>query len=128
MITPEDIYPVLICGAREWGDIRPIRREIKKLIKKVGTERLVIIEGKAPGADTLAGVAARDLNVHVAEIGALWDTRRKGAGPQRNAVMLAFQPEEVIAFHKDISKSVGTKNCISQARRLGSSYITVWDS
>jgi beta-phosphoglucomutase-like phosphatase (HAD superfamily) len=62
---------------------------------------------------------AQERSVHVAEIKALWSTRRKGAGPQRNAAMLALEPDEVIAFHEDIAASRGTADMVRRARKAG---------
>jgi YspA, cpYpsA-related SLOG family len=113
------IYIALICGDRNWGDSVPITREIKRLIKEHGTQKLLILEGGAPGADTLAKIVAHDLNVHVAEVSALWPTRHRAAGPSRNEMMLAIEPDEVIAYHPDIKKSRGTKHMVNIARKAG---------
>ena len=113
------MYKVLVCGGTGWGRPGPIRREIKRLIKKHGDSKLLIIEGKAEGADTIAGEMAKELNVHVCEVGALWNTRYRSAGPQRNDVMLALEPDEIIAFHTDLKKSKGTKDTVTKARKRG---------
>jgi len=116
-------WKVLICGARDWDDMKKIETEIKNLKRacsggrNVQSLELIIIEGGAPGADTMARLAAHKLDVHVAEVKALWGTRHRGAGPQRNTVMLMLEPDEVVAFHHDISKSKGTKNMVNQAKR-----------
>jgi hypothetical protein len=115
------VYKALFCGARDWEDPVPIRREIaalKLFCKREGFE-LVIIEGEAPGADTLSRVTAEISDVHVCRVAALWQTRHRSAGPQRNGIMLALDPDEVVAFHKNITKSRGTKNMIKQAQDKG---------
>lgn len=122
--SPVVVYKVLMCGSVEWGDPLPIKREIKRLLRAIKSGRiqakeLVVIHGKAPGADMLSGEIAKELNVHVCEIPALWDTRYRGAGPQRNSIMLSLEPHEVIGFHKNIRKSRGTKDTITKARKLG---------
>lgn len=94
-----ELYKVLMFGARDWRNRTPVKRELAKLVAKHGTSKLLIIEGKAPGADQMAGVVAHELNVHVAEVAALWGTRRNGAGPQRNTVMRLLEPNEAICFH-----------------------------
>lgn len=109
---------VLITGARDWNNPGVIRREIQKLIDKYGVDGFILVAGKAPGADQEAAVVAENLNVHMAEVKALWNTRHRAAGPQRNRAMLALGPDEVIGFHKQISKSRGTKDCIKQAKAL----------
>lgn len=120
-----EIRKVLICGARDWGDIAPVRREVRRLIKKYGKDNLLIIAGKAPGADQMAKVVSDEQSVHCAEIGALWGTRYKGAGPQRNDMMLALEPHEAVAFHKALSQSRGTKDMIKKLHREGISVKVV---
>lgn len=111
------IYKVLMCGDRNWWDQGPILRELEWLVEVHGKNELLIIHGGAPGADTLAGILASTMSVHVARVDALWATRYKSAGPQRNATMLALEPHKVIAFHEDISKSKGTADMVKRARK-----------
>lgn len=113
------MFKVLICGDRNWGDINPIKELIKRLAKKHGVNGLLVIHGKAPGADTMAGVAAKEASVHVAEVPALWDTRYRAAGPQRNQAMLALDPDLVVAFHPDLKSSKGTKDMVKRSRKAG---------
>jgi hypothetical protein len=113
------MYKVLVCGDRNWVNPIPIERELRKLIRRHGANNLIIIEGKAPGADQLAGFWARSLNIHVVEVQALWDTRYRSAGPQRNDVMLALGPDEVVAFHQHLPKSKGTKDMVKKSRNAG---------
>jgi YspA, cpYpsA-related SLOG family len=109
------LVKVLMYGDRNWDDLAPIEREVKRLVKQHGASSLLIISGGAPGADTLAEIAATNNNVHCAVVKALWQTRYRGAGPQRNEVMRLLEPDEGIGFHKNIEKSRGTKD---MARRL----------
>ena len=110
-------HRVIMCGARDWSNAGPILRELRRLKKEHGN-KLIIIEGEAPGADQMARVLAHQLDIHVAGVWALWETRHRGAGPQRNTAMAALQPDEVIAFHADITKSRGTADMVKQARAL----------
>jgi YspA, cpYpsA-related SLOG family len=104
------MYVVLMFGSRDWSDTDKIQKEIDCLKNKHGANNLLIIEGGAPGADQLSGFLGRSSNIHVAEIKALWETRGRGAGPQRNAVMASLRLDEAIGFHEDISKSRGTSD------------------
>lgn len=115
------IHKVLICGDRDWTAFGPIRRDIRALVRKYGATRLLIIEGECPsgGADVIARIVAEEENVHVARIHALWETRYRGAGPQRNSMMLALEPDEWLAYHEAIEASRGTKNMVSQLRKAG---------
>jgi hypothetical protein len=87
-----------------------VRRELRRLIRKYGTANLLIISGGAPGADTMARNEAWMQDIHCAEVKALWETRHRSAGPQRNGVMLALDPDEGVGFHEDIENSKGTKD------------------
>jgi hypothetical protein len=113
------MYKVLICGNTDWAKEAPIRALLKRLRTKHGTSKLLIIEGGADGADQMAGRIARELNIHVVEVQALWDTRHRSAGPQRNAVMMSLGPDEVHAFHREGDADSGTGNMISKARKRG---------
>lgn len=116
------LHKVLICGDRDWNKYGPIRRDIKRLVKKHGSTGLLIIEGECPygGADVIARyIAEEEFSVHVARIHALWSTRYRGAGPQRNTMMRMLEPDEWLAYHKDISRSRGTKNMVQQLTVAG---------
>ncbi len=82
---------------------------------------LVVIEGEAPGADTLAREAAECLNVTVEPYPAKWDQFGKAAGPIRNKQMLdEGKPDFVLAFlDRPESESKGTANMIKQAQKAG---------
>lgn len=104
------MYLVLFYGDRNWNDRKVIRMQLVRLRQKHGVTDLVIMEGGARGADTISKQEANKLDIHVAEIKALWDTRMHGAGPQRNFVMRGFEPDEAIGFHDDIENSKGSKH------------------
>ena len=44
-----------------------------------------------------------------------WDKHGKSAGPIRNARMLGWKPDVVVAFPGD----VGTRDCVSKAKAAG---------
>jgi hypothetical protein len=111
---------VLICGDRDWGDPEPIRRVIKELKKEAKSAKkgeLLIISGGAPGADTLARIIATEEDVHCAEVKALWMTRSRAAGPQRNLIMLGLEPDKVVAFHPNLAKSRGTAHTVRSSKK-----------
>ncbi len=79
---------------------------------------MIIIHGAANGADTIAGMAAKELGLEVMEFPAEWSKHGKRAGPIRNQQMLdEGRPNGVIAFHEDISRSKGTKHMIKIAKK-----------
>jgi hypothetical protein len=115
------MYKVLICGDRNYRSEYPriVKRVVRGLVKKHGTNDLLLIEGGAPGVDSLVKIAGHQNNVHVAEIDALWKTRHNGAGPQRNKVMAQLEPDEVIGIHVNFDESVGTVDMLKKAEKLG---------
>lgn len=105
---------VLICGDRNWARVDVIRAYVETLLRDT-----IIIEGNARGADKIAGAVAKELGMRVRVFPAEWDRYGKGAGPIRNKQMLDEKPDLVVAFHDDIEHSIGTKNCITQAKKMG---------
>lgn len=103
---------VLVCGDRHWNDYKIIRRELLNFPK--GT---VVIHGNAKGADSIAGAITLELGLKEEKYDAEWDIYGKAAGPIRNRRMLhEGEPDVVLAFHKDIESSKGTKDMVSIAR------------
>jgi len=103
---------ILFCGSRDWTGREAIARVLKVLPK--GS---VIIEGAAPGADTIACEEARRLGFAVEHFPANWKKFGRAAGPIRNAQMLdEGRPDAVVAFHDNIDESRGTKNMLKQAQ------------
>ena len=48
-----------------------------------------------------------------------WKANPRAAGPIRNRQMLAAKPDMVVAFHKDLATSRGTKDMVTIARKAG---------
>lgn len=113
---------VLICGDRNWFDHDLIHAWLEKLVE-CGYD--TVIEGEARGADTIARDEAKGMNLTVLPFAADWKRYSRGAGPIRNRQMLNEKPDLVVAFNDHIETSVGTKNCITQASRLGITAIVV---
>lgn len=90
---------LLVCGSRTWVDARRIGVEVATLAPSV------LIHGAAAGADTLAAAEAVrwalafDRSFGVESFPADWQRDGKGAGPIRNARMLAEgKPTRGLAF------------------------------
>jgi hypothetical protein len=114
------LHKVIICGDREFRKeyAAPIRRVVRKLKAEHG-RRLLVIEGEAPGVDSLVRACCKREGVHCAGVAALWDHYHRSAGAQRNSVMLGLDPHEVIGIHVDFSKSVGTVGMLKIAKDAG---------
>jgi hypothetical protein len=101
---------LLVCGGREYGDADRVLREIAAL------SPTVICHGKARGADTLAGAAAKLLSIPCDEFPANWRLHGVKAGYIRNAQMLRdFKPDQVLAF----PGGPGTKMMCTLATKAG---------
>ena len=103
---------VLVCGSRDWADIRPIYDRLRQFGRGV-----TVIHGAARGADSLAATAARSLGIAEKAFPADWRGKGKRAGIIRNLQMLDEAPDLVIAFQRNGSR--GTQHTIDEARRRG---------
>ena len=104
---------VLICGSRNWEDVRAIEKVINSL-----PPNSTVLNGGANGADNIAKVLAehrKDLKVET--IYAKWQLWGKSAGPKRNIEMLEEKPDIVYAF--PYGESVGTFHTIKEAKKRG---------
>lgn len=124
---------VLVCGDRNWTNQAIILRELHTVEDEFDEYITVVIHGDARGADTLAGLAARQMcgyehpkeqvddNTPKLEVyPAQWDKFGRAAGPIRNQQMLdEGKPDLVLAFHADIENSKGTKDMVNRARKAG---------
>ena len=112
---------VLVCGDRNWSDLGVIVRELKRVKPDV------VISGAASGADTLGVEAAKLLGIQRVSFPALWKQYGKAAGPIRNQTMLDVgKPTLVLAFHKNLSASKGTKDMLRRAEKAGVPF-EIWE-
>ena len=90
---------LLVCGGRRF----PHKDQLFRVLDAVHAETPVgiLVQGKAPGADTLAEEWAASRGVHCASVPALWDVHKLAAGPKRNKAMRLLRPDRVIAFPGD---------------------------
>lgn len=109
---------IIVCGDRNWTDRAAIYEKMATVRRRV-VGPITVIEGGAPGADTLAASCARQLGMEVIEVPANWAKHGKAAGPIRNKLMLSLEPDLVLAFHPDLTQSKGTKNMCEQAAQAG---------
>lgn len=113
---------VLICGDRHWTD----RELIRSWLSKLQDWRYdTVLEGKANGADSIAGEEAKRMGMTVLEFPAEWEKYGRAAGPIRNRQMLDQLPDFVVAFHDDLSKSRGTADTVKEARKRGIEVMVV---
>jgi len=110
----------LVTGDREWTDRAAIERAFDRF------KPTVLIEGECRGLDLMARSIAEARGIPVIPMPANWDLHGKAAGPIRNREMLNLGPELVLAFHNNLKRSVGTKDCVNQAlkRKLEAWLVT----
>lgn len=111
-MTMAKTFTVLVTGGRTYRHPHRVYRKLDELKDRHGNIR--IIEGGAAGADSWARVWARKNMMPCLTVRADW-SRGKRAGPERNAKMLTYDPNVVLAF----PGGRGTANMIKQAKGKG---------
>lgn len=106
----------LVCGGRDFCDTPVIERVLTEMLLASPDKLTHLINGMAPGADTLARGWAVKRGIQPVDCPALWDVypRRgpKNAGTRRNTAMLELSPHRVIAF----PGGTGTADMINQTK------------
>lgn len=125
---------ILVTGDREYAHERMVFAVLDGLAcmaEVEATERghdpkVLLIQGTARGADTMARKWAEARGVDHWDFPAKWHLYGNGAGPIRNNTMVFNLRYNVkarrrvcIAFHDHLEKSVGTKHCSTEAARVG---------
>ena len=118
---------ILVCGSRYWKN----REFLYAVLDQIELDDIeAIIEGEAPGADTMARewAESRYIGDRVLRFPADWNQFGRSAGPIRNKQMLMEgKPTLVIAFSEDLPNSRGTKNMLLQSHRAKVQTFTPWD-
>lgn len=105
---------VLVCGGRDYTNVAHIWTMLDRLHNE--HRFTALIQGGALGADHYANEWAKtkpEIERHVCK--ADWKTHGKAAGPIRNARMLEWQPDLVIAF----PGGSGTADMVRRAKASG---------
>jgi YspA, cpYpsA-related SLOG family len=105
---------ILLTGDRFWDCRRLAADFLRRLVLRYGTD-IVIVQGGAPGVDNAFSTACREAGltaeVHLAD----WKGLANVAEPARNREMVESGPDMCIAFHRSITTSKRTKDCVRQA-------------
>lgn len=110
-------FRILVCGGRDW-DNRTLTDGVLDGFREQYHEKdqpIVIVEGGARGADTLAKEYAVKHNIPLEEFAAEWKKYGRAAGPVRNSKMLKSGIDLVIAF----PGGRGTHDTIGKAEKMG---------
>lgn len=101
---------VLVCGGRDYQDSERVELELALV------QPTLVIHGGARGADYLAFLWSQERGIPSECFAADWETYGRGAGPIRNARMLAEgKPDLVVAF----PGGRGTEDMKRRARAAG---------
>lgn len=106
---------VLTTGGRDYKDKVAVFDCLVKLNEQF--DRLIMIHGDAPGADTLVYDMCKEMGIEQVRVPAAWNKYQKAAGPIRNKLMLDLFPniDLVLAF----PGGIGTNNMKMQAKARG---------
>lgn len=110
-------FKVIIAGGRDFSDYSLLKARVDAALRtKSQTHKIVIISGKARGADSLGERYAAERGYEISAHPADWEQYGKAAGYRRNAEM-AQEGDALIAFWD--GKSRGTKHMIDLAEKHG---------
>ena len=113
------IRRILVCGDRNWTDEKAIEDVLEEYPNLQSPTDITIIHGGCRGADQIAGKIAKKYGMKIEVFYAEWDKSGLRAGPLRNSKMLKDgRPDLVIAFHKNLDESKGTKDMVNKAKVL----------
>lgn len=110
------IRKIVIAGGRDFNnyDLLKQKTDIYLSLAVKNGDEIVIVSGKARGADTLGEKYAKEKGYKVEEYPADWNKYGKSAGYKRNEQM-AKASDALIAFWD--GKSKGTKHMIDLAKK-----------
>jgi hypothetical protein len=105
---------VLVCGGRDFADKEWLVAELDHLHH--ASKITLLVNGGAPGADTLASNWAITRGIAVSVYRADWEKYGRAAGPIRNQEMLdSEKPDAVLAF----PGGRGTADMVARAKLFG---------
>mgnify|MGYP003528564085 FL=1 len=111
----EGEFRVIIAGGRDFSDYELLKRKVLIYTNEVNKDNLiVVVSGKAKGADSFGEKLAKEIGWKVLEYPADWDSNGKSAGYIRN-IEMAKNADALIAFWD--KKSRGTKHMIDAAEK-----------
>lgn len=125
---------VLITGSREFTNRAIVASALTLVAKKYPGRMLVVINGRARGADSLAAAIARDFPDRlIEEAYPVLDWRRadgsvdKSAGHRRNQRMVDSGADVCLAFLSATAENRGTRGCMEKAKSAGIPVWEFWD-
>ena len=108
---------ICVCGGRDYSDADVVNAALDV----VCTEGMILINGGATGADTLATDWARSRGVTHMEYPANWKKYGKAAGPIRNNMMIDSGIDLLVAF----PGGRGTEDMVRKCKAKGIQVIRI---
>ena len=113
-------FNLLIAGGRDFSNYDLLARRCAAFIaENCGARELVVISGRASGADSLGERFAREYSLECKYYPAQWKTYGRAAGPIRNKQMAEVADGAVVFWD---SHSRGTRNMIGYLQERGVPY------
>lgn len=113
-------FRVIIAGGRDFNNYKLLHDTLDNLLCNVKTRaKIIVISGKARGADSLGEKYAIENNFDIKEYPALWNIEGRSAGYKRNERM-AKNADALVAFWD--GKSKGTAHMIELAKKMNLDY------
>ena len=110
------MFKVIIAGGRDFVDSLYLHKTLDKLLSGKHYDEVIILSGRARGADTLGENYGVIKGIRVDGYPANWEKYGKTAGYRRNLEM-ANDADALVAFWDGISR--GTMHMITIARKQG---------
>ena len=104
---------IIVCGGRDFTNEAFIYGKLDAFHARHGV--VALMHGGASGVDRIASEWGKSKGIPRFRCEALWETHGRSAGPRRNARMLEWGPDFVIAF----PGNRGTNDMVSKALAAG---------
>ncbi|AGO47570.1 hypothetical protein Phi4:1_gp036 [Cellulophaga phage phi4:1] len=107
------MFKIIIAGGRDFCDYPLLKIKCDSLLKNI-KEEIVIVSGKAKGADSLGERYAEEKGYLIKYFPADWEKYNKGAGHIRNKQMAEYSDALVLFWD---GKSRGSANMKKEAEK-----------
>jgi hypothetical protein len=107
------LFKVIVAGTRDFNNYHLLKMKLDKILSNI-TDDIIIVSGKAKGADTLGEKYAKEKGYQIAEFPADWEKFGRSAGYKRN-VQMAEYADACVCFWD--GRSPGTKHMINIANQ-----------
>ncbi len=106
---------LIVAGTRTFNDYDLLKSTLDHLLSNT-TGEIIIVSGKARGADSLGERYAKENGYKIKAFPANWKDMGRAAGPARNREMGKYSTHLVVFWD---GLSSGTRNMIETGRELG---------